>query len=89
MEKPLYTIRVEREDPLISLQSVKNIEKDEIYPLFLYSRNYEVEVDSYQKEFPGVTEYYENNSTFIIIGVLLIILFSSIALVAFIFLNVR
>ena len=67
----------------------KNIEKDEIYPLFLYSRNYEVEVDSYQKEFPGVTEYYENNSTFIIIGVLLIILFSSIALVAFIFLNKR
>jgi hypothetical protein len=30
MEKPLYTIRVEREDPLISLQSVKNIEKDDI-----------------------------------------------------------
>ena len=67
----------------------KNIEKDNIYPLFLYKRNYEIDVDSYSKQFPGVTEYYENATTFIVIGVIFIILFTAVAVVAFIYLKKR
>ena len=65
----------------------KKIEKDAIYPLFHYQRSYEVNVDSYEKQFPGVTEFYENSTTLIIVGVVLIVIFVSVALVAFIYLN--
>ena len=67
----------------------KKIEKDAIYPLFHYHRSYEVNVDSYEKQFPGVTEYYENSTILIVVGVVLIIIFVTVALVAFIYLNKR
>ena len=65
----------------------QNIGKDETYPLFLYKRIYEVDVDSYAEQFPGVTEYYENYTAFIVIGVIIIVLFAVIAFVAFFYLN--
>lgn len=65
----------------------QNIGKDETYPLFLYKRIYEVDVDSYAEQFPGVTEYYENYTVFIVIGVIIIVLFAVIAFVAFFYLN--
>ena len=65
----------------------KNIGKDTTYPLFHYQRNYEINVDSYESIFPGVTEYYAQSSTLIIVGVILIVVFVAVALVAFIFLN--
>ena len=67
----------------------KNIEKDITYPLFLYKRNYEIDVDSYSSQFPGVTEYYENVTTFIVIGVIFIIIFVAVAIVAFVYLKKR
>ena len=65
----------------------KNIGKNTLYPLFYYQRNYEVNVDSYERQFPGVTEYYENSTVFIIVGAVLIVIFVAIAVVAFIYLN--
>ena len=65
----------------------KNIGKNTLYPLFYYQRNYEVNVDSYESQFPGVTEYYENSTVFIIVGAVLIVIFVAIAVVAFIYLN--
>ena len=61
--------------------------KDVLYPLFYYQRNYEVNVDSYASQFPGVTEYYENSTVIIIIGSCLIVIFVAIAVVSFICLN--
>ena len=63
------------------------INSDNNYPLFLYQKNFEVDVSSYEILFPGVTEYYEKATTFIIIGVVIIILAAAIAIVAFIYLN--
>ena len=65
----------------------KNIGKDTIYPLFHYQRNYEINVDSYESQFPGVTEYYAKSTTLIVVGVILILVLVSVALVAFIYLN--
>ena len=65
----------------------KNIGKDTIYPLFRYQRNYEINVDSYESQFPGVTEYYAKSTTLIVVGVILILVLVSVALVAFIYLN--
>ena len=65
----------------------KLIGKDALYPLFYYQRNYEVNVDSYASQFPGVTEYYENSTVIIIIGSCLIVIFVAIAVVSFICLN--
>ena len=63
------------------------IKLEKNYPLFLYQRNFEVDVTSYESLFPGVTEYYENSTTFIIIGVIILILFIAIGLLSFIYLN--
>ena len=61
----------------------KEIENEEIYPIFTYQRKYEVEVNSYEAEFPGVTEYYRNMTVFIIIGVIVIVIFVVIAALSF------
>ena len=61
----------------------KNIELDAIYPLFLYSKNYEVDLDSYEEQYPGAADYYVTNFAFLIIGVLIVIFFSTLALIAF------
>ena len=65
----------------------KLIGKDVLYPLFYYQRNYEVNVDSYASQFPGVTEYYENSTVIIIIGASLIVIFVAVAVVSFICLS--
>ena len=65
----------------------KNIESNTLYPLFHYQRNYEVNINSYEKQFPGVTEFYEKSTTLIVVGVILIIVFVAVAVVAFIYLN--
>ena len=61
----------------------KNIELDAIYPLFLYSKNYEVDLNSYEDNYPGAIDYYEANFSFLIIGVIVVIFFSTFALIAF------
>ena len=65
----------------------KEITQGISYPLFHYQRNYEVDVDSYEEQFPGVTEYYENSNTLIIVGVIFIVIFTAFAIVAFVYLN--
>lgn len=61
----------------------KNIELDAKYPLFLYSKTYEVDLDSYEEQYEGAADYYDTNFAFLIIGVLIVIFFSTFALVAF------
>ena len=63
------------------------IENDKFYPIFTYQREYEVEVNSYEEQFPGVTEYYENMTIFIIIGIIVIVICIAIGILACIFLN--
>ena len=63
------------------------IGNDQIYPIFLYQRQYEVEVNSYEDQFPGVTEYYRNMTVFIIIGVIVIVIFTILAILCFCFLH--
>ena len=65
----------------------KIVENEKIYPIFAYQRVFEVEVNSYEEIFPGVTEYYENIIIFIIIGIIVILLFTTIAIVAFCYLK--
>ena len=61
----------------------KNFKNEEIYPVFTYQRKYEVEVTSYEEQFPGVTEYKRNMTVFIIIGVLVIVICIVVAVLAF------
>ena len=61
----------------------KNIEMDAVYPLFLYSKTYEVDLDSYEEQYEGAADYYGTNFWFLIIGVIIVIFFSTFALVAF------
>ena len=63
------------------------IENDKFYPIFTYQRAYEVEVNSYEQQFPGVTEYYENMTIFIIIGIIVIVICIAIGILSCIFLN--
>lgn len=63
------------------------IENEQIYPIFSYQRKYDVEVESYEKSFPGVSEYYKNMTVFIIIGVIVIVICIVIAVLSFYFLN--
>ena len=65
----------------------KNIVNEEIYPIFTYQRKYDVEVNSYEKQFPGITEYNRNMTVFIIIGVIVIIIFIVVAVLAFFYLH--
>ena len=61
----------------------KNIELNAKYPLFLYSKSYGVDLDSYEENYPGAADYYVTNFAFLIIGVLIVIFFSTFALIAF------
>ncbi len=60
----------------------KKIESKKVLPVFTYYRNYEVDVDSYKENFPGVAGYYTFRTVFIIVGVILIVILFIIALVA-------
>lgn len=61
----------------------QNLKNEEIYPVFMYQRKYEVEVNSYEDQFPGVTEYYKNMTVFIIIGIIVIVICIVIAVLSF------
>ena len=65
----------------------KNFKNEEIYPVFTYQRKYEIEVESYEDQFPGVTEIDRNMTVFIIFGVLVIVICIVIAVLAFYLLN--
>ena len=61
----------------------KGIEIDGVYPLFIYRRDFDVDLNSYDEVYPGAADYYEDNFSFLVIGVLIVIFFSTFALVAF------
>ena len=60
-----------------------------LHPIFRYQRSFEVEVNSYEEQFPGVTEYYSYLIAFLIVGIFIVILFGAIAVIAFVFLKKR
>ena len=59
------------------------IENDKTYPIFTYNRNYEVDIDSYNEYFPGITSYYTFRLVFIVIGIILMIVCAIISIWAF------
>ena len=56
-------------------------------PIFTYQRKFEVEVNSYEQQFPGVTEYYSNFIGFVILGISIVVIFCAIAIISFILLK--
>ena len=42
-----------------------------------------IDLDSYEENYPGAADYYVTNFAFLIIGVLIVIFFSTFALIAF------
>lgn len=65
------------------------IESDKFYPIFTYQRTFEVDVDSYERVFPGISEYYTNMAIFIFIGIFVTVLATACAVIAFYFLKKR
>ena len=55
------------------------IENEKVYPIFLYSKTYEVSEDSFNEAFPGINSYRQFRFIFIIVGIILIVLFCAIA----------
>ena len=59
------------------------IENEKTYPIFIYSKNYEVDIDSFNDAFPDIKSYREFRNIFIIVGVILIVLLTIASLVCF------
>ena len=60
------------------------IENNKIYPFFIYQKVFETDSDSYIEYFPDVTFYHDFRNTFIISGIVIIVIFAIITLIAFI-----
>ena len=61
-----------------------NIDNEKIYPVFTYQKSYEVDIDSYNDYFPDITtSFYTFNLTFLIIGIILIIICFIVSLLYF------
>jgi hypothetical protein len=60
-----------------------NIDNEKIYPVFTYQKSYEVDIDSYNDFFPDITSFYTFNLTFLIIGIILIIICFIVSLLYF------
>jgi hypothetical protein len=63
------------------------VKNNYVYPVFKYQRKYEVDIDSYEKQFIGVTEYYENYIVIIIIGVIFFAFFTTTTIISFVYLK--
>ena len=59
------------------------IQNEKIYPLFLYSKQYTVQMDSFNNAFPEIQSYRDFRSTFIIVGVIFILIFFIVSLFCF------
>ena len=64
-----------------------NIVNNKAYPIFIYQKVFEFDSDSYNDYFPNVTFYYSFRKIFIIIGIILIVIFAIISLIAFIIIH--
>ena len=59
------------------------IENDKIYPIFIYEKNYEVDIESFNENFPSIHSYYTFKMIFLIIGIILILALTITALFFF------
>ena len=59
------------------------IENDKIYPIFIYEKNYEVDIESFNENFPSIHSYYTFKMIFLIIGIILILALTIAALFFF------
>jgi len=59
------------------------IPNDKVYPLFLYSKQYSVVMDSFNKAFPDIQSYKDFRNTFIIVGIIFIVIFCVVAVFCF------
>ena len=60
-----------------------NVENEKIYPIFIYNRNYKVDIDSFNSVFNEINDYKSTRKIFIIVFVVLIILFCLLACFCF------
>ena len=59
------------------------IENDKIYPIFIYEKNYEVDIESFNEYFPSINQFYTFKMIFLIIGIILILALTITALFFF------
>ena len=59
------------------------IENEKVYPIFFYSKSYEVDKESFENAFPEINSYRKFRFVFIIVGIILIVLFCAIATYCF------
>ena len=60
-----------------------NIENEKIYPIFIYNRNYKVNIDSFNSVFNEINDYKSFRKVFIIVFLVLILLFLILACFCF------
>lgn len=58
----------------------ENFSKEVLIPLFDYTRTMTVSEDSYKNEFPHNVQYYNLNQTILLIGLVMVIAFMSLAI---------
>lgn len=56
------------------------IENEKIYPIFIYQKNYEVDIDSFNENFPSISSFYTFKLVFLIVGIILIFVCAAVAL---------
>ena len=60
-----------------------NLENEKLYPVFVYSRNYQVDIDSFNDIFSEINSYKSFRKVILIVGIILIVLFFIIACFCF------
>ena len=59
------------------------IPNEKVYPLFLYSKQYKVQMSSFNSVFPEIESYRDFRNTFIIVGIIFIVIFFCVSLFCF------
>lgn len=59
------------------------IPNEKLYPLFLYRKQYSVQMNSFNSAFPEINSYRDFRSTFIIVGIIFIVIFFCVSVFCF------
>jgi len=59
------------------------IPNEKVYPLFLYSKLYKVQMSSFNSVFPEIDSYRDFRNTFIIVGIIFIVIFFCVSVFCF------
>lgn len=59
------------------------IPNEKLYPLFLYRKQYSVQMNSFNSAFPEINSYRDFRNTFIIVGIIFIVIFFCVSVFCF------